>query len=192
MQCRDRLLERGYLYNLLQLAVGSKNVRRHFLEHFARMPRAARVLDIGCGPGTLIPFLSDHVARYVGFDHNPRYVDMAKRRFGSDSYSFFQADCSSARGCLAETGCRFDAILAAGVLHHLDDREALELLDLAATYCESNGFFASFDGAVVRHENPIAAGLIRADRGDHVRTPIGYETLLRSKFARIESKCVAI
>lgn len=187
-QCRDRLLERGYLYNLFQRTVGSTNARRYFVEHFARLPHAARVLDIGCGPGTLIPFLPRHISRYVGFDHNPRYLELARNRFGTDAYSFFEADCSKAGVWLAERGYRFDAIVAAGVLHHLDDREVRELLDLAVAYCEPDGFFASFDNAIVPHENPIAAALIRADRGEHIRTPGEYEMLLRGKFSSIKSE----
>jgi len=188
MRCRDRLLEIGYLYNLFQSTVGSTNARRYFVNHFAKLPDAARVLDIGCGPGTLIPFLPRHIAQYVGFDPNPRYIELAKDRFGSDTYSFFKADCSNARDWLAERSCRFDAILAAGVLHHLDDSEVRDLLDLAVTYCDSAGFFASFDNARIAHENPVAAALIRVDRGEHVRTPGEYETLLRTQFSSIESE----
>ena len=188
MRCRDRLLEIGYLYNLFQSTVGSTNARRYFVDHFAKLPDAARVLDVGCGPGTLIPFLPRHIAQYVGFDPNPRYIELAKDRFGSDTYSFFRADCSNAGDWLAERGGRFDAILAAGVLHHLDDREVTELLDLAGRYCDPAGFFASLDNAIVAHENPVAAALIRADRGEHVRTPSEYETLLRTQFSNIKSE----
>jgi SAM-dependent methyltransferase len=186
MRCRDRLLERGYLYNLFQRAVGSTNARRYFVAHFARLPEAARVLDIGCGPATLIRFLPRQVVQYVGFDPNPQYIELARRRFGSDSHIFFEADCSTAGDWLAERGCRFDVILAAGVLHHLDDREARQLLDLAVTYCEPDGFFASFDNAIIPDENPFAAALIRGDRGEHVRTPVEYETLLRTSFSSVK------
>src|SRR6478672_9123597 len=92
------------------------------------------------------------------------FAKLAEDRFGSDTYSFFKADCSNARDWLAERSCRFDAILAAGVLHHLDDSEVRDLLDLAVTYCDSAGFFASFDNARIAHENPVAAALIRVDR----------------------------
>ena len=188
IRCRNRLLERGYLYNLLQCTVGSTNARRYFVEHFARLPDAARVLDVGCGPGTLIPFLPRHIARYVGFDPNPRYIELARNRFASASHSFFEAKCSNAGDRLAEEGYRFDAILAAGVLHHLDDREVRDLLDLAATYCEPGGFFASVDNAIIPQENPIAAALIRVDRGEHIRSPVEYETFLRAKFSSIKSE----
>jgi SAM-dependent methyltransferase len=184
-QLRDLLLERGSLYNFVQRTVGSTNARRYFVENFARLPTAARVLDIGCGPGTIVPFLPRHLAQYVGFDPNPRYIQVARHRFGSDSHTFFEAECSNAGGWLAERGCRFDAILAAGVLHHLDDREVRELLDLAVTYCEPDGFFASLDSAIVPDENPIAAALIHIDRGQHVRSPVEYQMLLGAKFASI-------
>lgn len=184
--CRNRLLEEGYLYDFLQGIVGSKRARRHFVEHFAVLPSNARVLDIGCGPGTLIPFLGERLSAYVGFDHNPRYVQMAQERFGRKSYHFFRADVSTARECLKERGLRFDAVLAAAVLHHLDDHDAVELLDLAVTFCAPGGFFASFDGAIIQHDNPIATAILRADRGRHVRTPEAYEALLRSRFSDIK------
>jgi SAM-dependent methyltransferase len=188
IQLRDRLLEKGSLYNLFQRTVGSTNARRYFVEHFARLPDAARVLDIGCGPGTIVPFLPRHVAQYVGFDPNPRYIQLARSRFATDSHSFFEAKCSDAEDWLTERGYRFDAILAAGVLHHLNDREVRELLDLAVNFCEPGGFFASFDNAVIPHENPIAASLIHIDRGEHVRSPVEYQMLLRTKFSSIQSE----
>jgi SAM-dependent methyltransferase len=183
---RDRLLETGCFYNLLQRAVGSRRARRYFVAHFAAMPSDARVLEIGCGPGTLIPFLPNHHGDYVGFDHNPQYIETARGRFPKDSFSFFRADLVKARKYLAQQNRRFDVVLAAAVLHHLDDREALDLVDLAATFCQPHGFFASFDGAIVEGEHPVAAGLLRADRGGHVRAPDAYEALLRSRFRCIK------
>ena len=168
--------------------VGSRRARRHFIERFAIIPSYARILDIGCGPGTLIPFLGDRLGNYVGFDHNPRYIKMARDRFNREGYSFFCADCSTARNRLSANGYRFDVVLAAAVLHHLDNNEALELLQLAAAFCEPHGFFASYDPAIIERRNPIASGLIRADRGAHVRTPQGYEALLRSCFSNIKSE----
>jgi ubiquinone/menaquinone biosynthesis C-methylase UbiE len=78
------------------------------------LPDNARVLDIGCGPGTLIPFLGDHLGGYVGIDHNPRYIERARGRFRSSLYTFLQADVSTARDRLAERECRFDAIQRRG------------------------------------------------------------------------------
>ena len=95
----------------------------------------------------------------------PNTSSSPRRRFGSASHSFFEADCSTAGDWLTERGCRFNAILAAGVLHHLDDREVRELLDLAVIYCEPNGFSRPLTVRLSRMNILSAAALIRGDRG---------------------------
>ncbi len=54
--------------------------RRQVLVGQYIQPRAgARILEIGCGPGTIAGYLPD--SEYVGFDMSSKYIEMARKRF---------------------------------------------------------------------------------------------------------------
>ncbi|HEV2350106.1 MAG TPA: class I SAM-dependent methyltransferase [Terriglobia bacterium] len=84
-----------------------------------RREPGVRTLDLGCGPGTF----SDLFARgsYVGVDLNPRYIAYAQRKCQGE---FILGDAREVN--LPER--RFDQILVFGLLHHLPDSDARQVL----------------------------------------------------------------
>ena len=86
----------------------------------ARLAGAARVLDVGCGPGTFIGNYLGGV-ECLGIDFSAPQVDYANRRYGSARHRF------SAQA-LSGFGERFDAITMIELIEHLPPADARRLL----------------------------------------------------------------
>jgi 2-polyprenyl-3-methyl-5-hydroxy-6-metoxy-1,4-benzoquinol methylase len=84
---------------------------------------AARVLDIGCGPGTFIGnYLDD--AECLGIDFSAPQIDYANRRYGTVRHRFATR---AVEGLLA-AGERFDAVTMIELIEHLQPAAACRLL----------------------------------------------------------------
>jgi SAM-dependent methyltransferase len=134
-----------------------------------------RVLDLGCGPGELVPFLGD--VAYVGVDVSVEYIDQARRRYG-DRVEFRVGDASRLDDDLRD----FDLVLAFGVIHHLGDESARALIRAARGALHDGGRFVSVDPTVTSMDGGVARLLVLWDRGRHVRPASAYERLAESAF----------
>jgi ubiquinone/menaquinone biosynthesis C-methylase UbiE len=76
-----------------------------------------RILDAGCGAGTVSAALRDRGAVMTGFDYSAKMVELARRRLGDD-VDLRVADIASP---LPYPDAAFDDVIAALVLHYLED-----------------------------------------------------------------------
>ncbi len=77
------------------------------------VPQGARVLDVGCGSGSLALLLaSSRKAQVVGIEPDPARADLAARRGVTVHAGYFTPELSSKIG-------RFDFVIFADVLEHL-------------------------------------------------------------------------
>lgn len=76
----------------------------------------------------------------------------------------------------------FDIVLAIGLLHHLDDAVAVDVMQLAAKALQPGGRLLTIDPCLDVSQSPIARLLIRSDRGQNVRDKVGYEGLASAVF----------
>ena len=88
-----------------------------------RLEGAARVLDIGCGPGTFIGNYLDG-ADCLGIDVSAPQIDYANRRYGTARHRF----STDALAGLGDAGERFDAVTLIEVIEHLAPADARRLL----------------------------------------------------------------
>lgn len=176
----NTLLGLPLLYKLFRKGIGGADASRKHVREFIQPFPNARILDIGCGPGSILDYLPQNV-EYVGCDISPRYIQYAEQQYSSRG-AFY---CSEAEK-LPELG-KFDIILATGVLHHLDDREAASLFKTAAHHLNPGGYLVTLDNAYVEGQARIARWLISMDRGSHVRTPVGYRDLACPYFTTLQS-----
>jgi SAM-dependent methyltransferase len=168
------------LYNGFQSLLGAHFSRQVTVREYIRPLPGEHILDIGCGPGSSLPYLGD--VRYVGLDLNPRHIAEAKRRFG-DRGTFH---CGPIASLAAIDDGHFDAILALGLLHHLEDKQVVELTQLAAQRLLPGGRLVTLDVAFTSDQHRIARMLARADGGRRVRTPEQYWQLVAQALPMVE------
>lgn len=174
------VLSHPAVYDAMQDMMGARRVRRELVTEFIRPAPGFRVLDIGCGTAEILPFLPASV-EYWGYDISAPYIEAARQRFGARG-TFF---CKNLTQEDLRTLPKFDAVLAIGVLHHLNDEEAAGLVGLAREALAERGRLVTIDPCFAQGQNPIARFLIAKDRGQNVRDAEGYCALARGSFEHV-------
>jgi 2-polyprenyl-3-methyl-5-hydroxy-6-metoxy-1,4-benzoquinol methylase len=57
--------------------------------------RRGRVADMGCGPGSLLPFLAGRFGEVIGIDYADSLLEVARKRCGAQNVSFRSRDLSN-------------------------------------------------------------------------------------------------
>ncbi|MDQ7248371.1 class I SAM-dependent methyltransferase [Dongia sedimenti] len=171
-----RLLSHPLVYETVQYLVGAKRGLRILLERHIRPVAGQSILDIGCGPAEIVKFLPD--VRYCGVDHSASYIDRARRAFG-DRATFHLGDVGDLP--LDRLG-HFDIAIAIGVLHHINDQTAQDMLRAARDALAPNGRLVTADPCYFPGQNPLTRFIISKDRGQHVRAIDAYLDLVRRVF----------
>jgi cyclopropane fatty-acyl-phospholipid synthase-like methyltransferase len=138
------------------------------------------ILDIGCGPGSIVPYLPN--TEYLGFDASSEYIDHARKRF---PHMRFVCERVS-RFAISELRA-FDIVLALGIIHHLDDAEAVSLFRIAHDTLKPGGRLITVDGVWTTDQSRVAKYLLARDRGRFVRTVDAYQKLASGVFSRVQS-----
>lgn len=175
------ILEHPAVYKLFSNLVGAQNSQSILVNQYVRPVAGNRILDIGCGPGNIL----DHLPQvdYYGFDFSPSYIESAIARYGHRG-QFFCQRVSEAQVFLEQPES-FDIVLAIGVLHHLDDAEAIQLFEIARRALKNGGRLVTYDGCYVEGQSRAAKYLLSKDRGQYVRDKKGYAGLAESRFDKV-------
>jgi SAM-dependent methyltransferase len=169
----------GYL--AYQWVVGGMMARKRCLQDHIRFNRGMRVLDVGCGPGYVAKWLAG--AEYVGLDTDLKYIEYARKHY--ERYGDFH--CSELTDDFLESRSSFDYVLMNGVLHHLSDDIAAELLRVCHNGLKLGGALVTLDGFYADDMHPTARFLLVRDRGKFVRTKRNYLRLVSPVFSFVRS-----
>lgn len=96
-----------------------------------------QILDLGCGPGSLIPYLLNKSKHVVGVDNSSKMIELAETSYGKNpSVSLLNAPLESIP--LPDNSC--DAVVASMVLHHISHPptvldEIRRVLKPGGTFC---------------------------------------------------------
>jgi len=161
----------------------SKNCGLRLVTEVIKPEPEASILDIGCGPADIAAFLPSTV-KYTGFDISHQYIAAAKARFGNRG-NFICAPVNS-----FSVVNSFDIVIAIGVLHHLEDDEAIRLCSLANLALKPGGRFITMDGCSEDNLHPIATWMLKHDRGDFIRTKDDYIKIASHNFPDIQAEIV--
>jgi SAM-dependent methyltransferase len=173
------LLSNSAVYSLSQRLLGAGSVRRSFVEDHLRPVPGERVLDLGCGPADVAALLAD--VDYVGVDSSPPYVTAARRRLRGRG-AIHLADVLDFE---LDSPGSFDAVIAIGLLHHLDDGAARRVFELAARALAGSGRVLTLDPALAPGQPRVARRLIALDRGHSVRAAGAYAALASPSFGSV-------
>jgi SAM-dependent methyltransferase len=84
-----------------------------------------RILDIGCGPGLLVNIALKKGFSYLGMDTDQASIDYCRRKYRGQGHASFTTSTINSGELIVSTG---DIVILNGVMHHLDDEAAKELL----------------------------------------------------------------
>jgi SAM-dependent methyltransferase len=177
-----RWLKAPFLYNLFQDAIGGNALRRKFIQSHVRAKPGDKVIDIGCGPAQILPWLPD--VEYLGFDISRQYIASAQRRHGNRG-TFLVGDTKSLRD-----DSRFpdaDIVIALGVLHHLDDEDAALCIRFAYDALKQKGRFVCLDACWIPNQGLFSRYVMSHDRGRNVRTEQQYRQLAAKVFRNVDA-----
>jgi cyclopropane fatty-acyl-phospholipid synthase-like methyltransferase len=167
-------------YNLWWKVVGGPAWAKVLVGQYIQPRVGARILEIGCGPGTIAGYLPD--SEYVGLDVSSKYIEMARKRFPRAQ---FVCQRVSQFSLAKQQG--FDAVLALGIVHHLDDQEAGQLFQIAYDALKSGGKLVTFDGVWTHDQSAAARWLLARDRGEYIRNEREYVKIASEVFANVKA-----
>ncbi len=150
---------RVHTFSLPEYQMQARFFRRNYGPHLPQ-DRAARVLDLGCGPGHFLYYLQqDGYTDYLGIDSSPECLEFCRERG-------LNAGLADAFVHLAENAGRYDAVVCNEFFEHLQKDRAFEL----ARLCR----LALRDGGVLLVKVPNMACPVAAARSRYV--DITHET----------------
>jgi SAM-dependent methyltransferase len=172
-----QFLEAPAIYQLFQNLGGFFGARVKCIDDYLSLKAGDRIIDIGCGPGYIVNHLPREI-HYLGFDTDSRYIAHARKHFGNQG-SFF---CQPFDEASAQVHGPVDVAMMNGLIHHLDDGTATQLLQAVRKALKPAGVLFTLDGCFREGQSMIAKKLLENDRGKHIRTEQAYGDLYRSSF----------
>ena len=173
---KDKFLEISSVYAKLMGFLLAPKTYTTLVNEYIQPTTGCSVLDVGCGPATILDFLPN--VKYIGLDHNPNYIATATRKYGSKG-TFICAGVDQLNDYGLKT---FDRIIILGVMHHLDDAQLTQLMIALKDRLNNGGVLITFDVAFEDRQNLVAKLLAKNDRGKFVRTKEQYLEFINSAF----------
>jgi len=174
------VLNNPKIYQLSQKIFLADNFRKKLLQKLLTK-KNLDILDIGCGPGNMINYLSFN--KYYGFDTDKKYIKFAKNKY--PVCNFF---CEKFTKSSLKKITKVDVVILFGILHHISDDDVLKLIDVLKLSLKKNSKIITLDPVYIKKQNKISKFLIDNDRGNFVRTSKGYLDLLEKKGITISHK----
>jgi hypothetical protein len=119
---------------------------------------------------------------YNGFDIDQRYINYAQNHFGNRG----NFHCEIFNEASARRFEGVDVVMLNGLLHHVDDKTATDLLNTARAALRPGGTGFTLDGCFRQNQSPFVRWLLQNDRGRYVRTQEGYKKVCAAAFGRVD------
>lgn len=170
------LLTRSIVYKLVQLIFNERGSKEFLLKRYI-LPCAprCRLLDMGCGPGNIISYLPEFVD-YTGFDVSEEYIEAAKSKFAARRNTTLI--CGGTKDQVVRNAIpnnSVDLVIVHGVFHHLNDRQSIEMLELARDVLVSGGKMVILEPVWFDGQSKLRRMVMTLDRGKNIKRLEGWE-----------------
>lgn len=183
----NRFLESPGIFDFWQQITGAEKWKRRIIREYVKPFSGARILDIGCGTGAILKHIDKNLnTNYVGCDLNAGYIKHAKEKF-KDRGKYY---CCNANN-LPDKESDFDFILCIAILHHLDDRTSLQLVDTVKNKLKPEGLFLIAEPVWTDNQSQFEKYLMKKDRGKNIKTENEYLLLVDGKFSVVKSMIIS-
>lgn len=175
------ILSNPLFYHTYQVTGGFFKSRKIIIDEIlSKNKHIKNIIDIGCGPGHISTIFNENI-NYSGFDTNKIYIDYANKNFSKyGNFYCKQFDESSLKNIN-----KVDLIMFNGLLHHIDDNYAKQLLNTAKQALTLDGMILTLDGVYIKNQSKLIKYLLDNDRGNFIRTEEQYRLLISSVFGEI-------
>lgn len=154
------------VFDFYQRLIDAPKMLQTFVADWIKPQPGDRLLDIGCATGAMMPYLPPSV-ELVGVDISEPYIRAATCRYGHAG-EIRVADASDQS---LDLGAAFDIAFASGVLHHIPDVPARRVVEVDLSRLRPGGRFVAIDPTLVSGQGWMSRTLVKADRGQFVRSP---------------------
>lgn len=157
-----------WLWLVAQHTIGGTPDKQAILRQHYKGER--RVIEVGCSIGNIArSLIKEHDLEYVGLDIDTGALDFARKWFAPyPNFSFSDQSLQD----VAATGARFDLVCVTGVLHHVPDDVAQDMLDGARAVAAKGARLLMFDPIPLRAGDGPVYGLIhKLEQGEFLRPP---------------------
>ena len=166
-----KLVRLPAFYARFQDLLGGASSRERLTSQIIKPQSGMRVLDVGCGPAAIRPFLGE--VDYTGVDLNAKHIEAA-RKSGAPGDRYLVGDVTRD---LSFEPHSFDLITLIGILHHIDDDKARNLFKHLLTLIKPTGRMITFDGVYLDRQRLISKLMLDLDAGKNIRTMTQYKAL---------------
>lgn len=176
----QRLLTFTRLFELFQKCLGGDSARIWMVKNFWEPKSGEMIVDIGCGSGNILDYLPPDI-EYLGIDISEEYIRSARRRFAGRGTFFL----GTAHDFVSQADSYFgsaDLVLCNGLLHHLSDSEALEVLELSKRIMKLDGRLVCFEATFLARQTRLSRWILNRDRGKHIRSEQEWKQLIGQAF----------
>ncbi len=178
-------LKYGGAYDFLQKVAGTHKVRAWVASRYWRAEKSSVIVDLGCGTGTALNYLPSG-SSYIGVDASSKYIERARKHYGGRG-TFFTSTISDAMADSTLSQSCADLVLCNGLLHHMDDDQALETIDYARSLLSSTGRFVCTEPTFLAHQSYVSRLVMGWDRGKNIRSETEWKKLFQNKFSNIDT-----
>ena len=180
-----KILELPFIYTFYQNLVYPKKSHLRYIRDFVQPFPNANIMDIGCGPGTVVDYLLEVTpeVNYIGYDFNEQYIEQAKQKYGFKA----KFECKRVSNVDSDQANKYDIVMANAILHHLNDEEADHLYATAYHSLKPGGFLVTFDPVFIPNQNAFAKWIIKKDRGQNTRTEQEQLAIAQKHFKKNET-----